>query len=106
MDVLDECAGFDWDDGNSGKNWDKHRVTDSECEELFFNDPCIVRRDSGHSHLEARYYALGRTDRGRCLFVVFTLRGKLVRVISARDMTRRELRIYQAYETEKGNSKI
>jgi uncharacterized protein len=106
MDVLGECEGFDWDPGNSAKNWKKHRVSDSECEELFFNEPLIVRRDSGHSQQEVRYYALGQTDRGRWLFVVFTLRGKLVRVISARDMTRTERRIYETHETEKDDSQI
>src|SRR5215472_638211 len=87
MDELRECEGFDWDAGNSDKNWTKHRVSDSECEEMFFNEPLVIRRDPRHSQPEVRYYALGQTDRDRCLFVVFTQRGKLVRAISARDMS-------------------
>jgi hypothetical protein len=106
MDVLRECTGFDWDAGNSDKNWERHRVADTECEELFFNEPLVVRRDSGHSQREVRYYALGQTDQGRCLFVVFTLRGTRVRVIPARDVNRKERRIYQAYETKKGDSQV
>jgi uncharacterized DUF497 family protein len=106
MDLLRECEGFDWNAGNSDKNWKKHRVNDSECEELFFNEPLVVRRDPRHSEREVRYYALGQTDRGRCLFVVFTVRGKLVRVISARDMTRTEHGIYETYETHKDDSQV
>lgn len=106
MDVLRECEGFDWDVGNSDKNWKNHRVSDSECEEVFFNEPLTVRRDPGHSQRGVRYYALGQTDPGRCLFVAFTVRGKLVRVISARDMTRTERRVYGTYETEKDDSQI
>src|ERR1019366_2152501 len=108
MNPLIECVGFDWDAGNSGKNWRGHRVSDSECEEVFFNRPIVVRRDREHSEEESRFYALGRTDRGRAMFVVFTVRGKLVRVISARDMTRKERRIYQTHEKteEKRNSGI
>jgi uncharacterized DUF497 family protein len=70
--------------------------------------PLIVRRDFEHSEGESRYYALGQTDRSRGLFVVFAIRGRLIRVISARDLTRKERRIYQAYEKteEKDRSEI
>lgn len=91
-------VGFDWDEGNSGKNWATHDVADFECEELFFNQPLIVRPDPEHSTREARFYALGVTDQSRPLFVAFTVRQNLIRIISARDMTRRERRIYEASE--------
>ena len=108
MDPLTECAGFDWEAGNSAKNWITHRVSDSECEEVFFNRPFLVRRDLQHSPEESRFYALGQTDRSCGLFVVFMIRGKLIRVISARDTTRKERRIYRTHEKteEKGNSEI
>jgi len=108
MHPLSECLGFDWDAGNCGKNWTTHRVSDSECEEVFFNRPFVVRRDLEHSRGEARFYALGQADRDRLLFVVFTIRGKLIRVISARDMTRKERRIYQIQEKneQEGYSEI
>jgi hypothetical protein len=108
MNPLTECVGFDWDAGNSGKNWTTHRVTDSECEEVFFNRPLVVRRDLEHSLEESRFYALGQTDRSRGLFVVFTIRGMLIRVISARDTTRKEQRIYRTHEKieEKDYSEI
>ncbi|MBI3971426.1 MAG: BrnT family toxin [Chloroflexi bacterium] len=94
MLILDEFEGFDWDEGNRGKNWERHRVSDVECEEVFFHEPLLVYPDEEHSDSEQRYYVLGRTDRGRCVFLVFTARGQRVRVISARDMTKRERREY------------
>lgn len=91
-DDLERCIGFEWDDGNQGKNWEKHRVSDGEAEELFFNDPLVAGVDVAHSQKEPRYFALGQTDDRRPLFVVFTIRKQLIRVISAREMTKRELR--------------
>ncbi len=93
-DRLKDSTGFEWDEGNVTKNWEKHDVSQSECEQVFFNKPLIIRRDSTHSETESRYFVLGRTDFGRLLFVVFTIREKLIRVISARDMTKREERRY------------
>jgi uncharacterized DUF497 family protein len=95
---LAECEGFQWDGGNSAKIWDRHRVMPSECEELFFNQPVIVGSDAPHSAGEERFYALGRSDSGRLMFVVFTIRGRLIRVISARDMSRKERKILSGHE--------
>jgi uncharacterized DUF497 family protein len=96
--IISNCEGFQWDEGNSDKNWYLHQVTnsecESECEEVFFNVPLIIASDPKHSTTEPRYYALGRTDTDRWLFVAFTVRNKLVRVISARDMNQRETRKY------------
>jgi uncharacterized DUF497 family protein len=92
--TLEQFTGFDWDTGNQGKNWEKHGVTDSECEQVFFNQPLFVFADTEHSEEEQRYYVLGRTDRRRRLFVVFTPRGDRIRVISAREMTKRERAFY------------
>jgi uncharacterized DUF497 family protein len=97
MNVLEElrsCIGFQWDEGNLVKNWDKHHVTDAECEDVFFNRPLLTTDDREHSAEERRLYALGTTDAGRHLFVAFTIRGPLIRVISARDMTRKEHAAY------------
>jgi uncharacterized DUF497 family protein len=95
-ELPDGCAAFDWDEGNLEKNWIKHRVSPFECEQIFFNQPLVVAGDEKHSQKEARYYALGRTDADRYLFVVFTLRGNLIRIISARDMNKKEKKIYGA----------
>ena len=89
------CDGFEWDEGNSEKNWIRHQVSKNECEEVFFNIPLIVADDQKHSDEEKRFYALGRTDRARFLFIVFTIRNNLLRVISARDMNLREERRYE-----------
>jgi hypothetical protein len=93
---LAECEGFEWDAGNAGKIWERHRVTPTECEELFFNQPLVVGEDQKHAEAEERLYALGQTDAGRLLFVAFTIRGTHIRVISARDMSRKERRVYRS----------
>ena len=95
-DDLEKCAGFDWDDGNKGKNWAKHDVTDTECEEIFFGDPLVAGADPKQSKRERRYYALGLTGGRRALFVAFTIRRNSIRVISGRDMTKAELRKYRS----------
>ena len=94
LDDLRHCTGFDWDDGNRGKNWPKHKVSDTETEEIFFSDPLVTGADLKHSGSESRFFALGQTGTGRLLFVVFTIRADLIRVISARDMTGKEIRRY------------
>jgi uncharacterized protein len=93
---LDRIAGFDWDDGNRRKSADKHDVSQAEAESVFFNDPLIVVEDAKHSGYEQRLNALGKTAQSRLLHITFTLRhnGTLVRVISARDMHRKERKIY------------
>jgi uncharacterized DUF497 family protein len=93
-DELAACTGFDWDAGNAGKNDAAHHVTDAEAEEVFFNRPLLIAPDLRHSVEESRIAALGKTARGRHLSIVFTLRGNLVRIISARDMSRKERRYY------------
>lgn len=92
------CTGFQWDAGNADKNWEAHGVSQAESEQVFFNRPVVVAPDVAHSDREPRYAALGRTTAGRRLSVVFTIRGTLVRVISSRDMGRRDRRLYAAVE--------
>jgi uncharacterized DUF497 family protein len=90
-----EGSEFDWDEGNAEKNWLRHRVSPAECEQVFFNRPLVVAEDVQHSDAEDRFFALGQSDAGRLLFVAYVLRGDKVRVISARDMTRREQKEYE-----------
>ena len=92
--LLLNCEGFDWDEGNSEKNWILHQVARSECEQAFFNEPLIVADDTKHSQIEKRWFVLGKTDTKRLLFMVFTIRNKLIRIISARDMNKREKEVY------------
>ena len=82
---LPEFKGFDWDEGNADKNWESPKVSPREAEQVFFNRPLIVADDVKHSGTERRYFVLGQTDHKRTLFVAFTLRGDLIRVISACD---------------------
>jgi len=100
LDPLTNCAGFEWDEGNLHKNWERRRVTAEEAEDVFFHEPLVVGGDVRHSKGEKRYYALGRTSVGRRLFVAFTIRGDLIRVISVRDMNRNEGKIYAKHEEE------
>ena len=89
---LERIVGFQWDDGNRRKSVDKHDVSQAEAEQAFFNDPLLLLPDPAHSVSEPRFHALGVTDQGRRLHVTFTLRDDetLIRVISARDMHRKE----------------
>lgn len=95
-DLLLECSGFEWDQANAVKNWTRHHVTPSECEQIFFNESLLIEDDPDHSLTENRFYALGRTDGGRLLFAVFTIRNKMIRIISARDMNRKERKVFLA----------
>jgi len=88
------CTGFQWDDGNSEKNWISHQVAKSECEQIFFNQPLVIGNDEKHSKTEKRYYVLGQTDSDRQLYIVCTVRQNLIRVISARDMSKKEREVY------------
>ena len=93
--ILANCTGFEWDQGNITKNWDKHDVSTGECEQIFFNKPLIVKRDRRHSEFENRYFVLGRTNINRLLFAVFTVRNEKIRIISVRDMTPLEIERYE-----------
>ncbi len=94
-DILSFAEDFEWDEGNIKKNWERHRVSHIECEEIFFNRPIIVKKDEPHSTSEDRYFILGKTDAGRLLFIVFTLRSNKIRIILARAMNRKERKIYE-----------
>jgi uncharacterized DUF497 family protein len=89
-------TGFDWDKGNARKN-EKHGVSMAEAEQVFFNAPLLVLADSKHSSEELRFHALGKADTLRLLHITFTLRRgeEKIRVISARDMHRKERVIYE-----------
>ena len=94
-----KITGFDWDNGNLRKNQKKHGVSTFESEQIFFNEPLLVLDDSKHCQAETRYHALGKTDTGRLLHITFTLRSEntlmLIRVISARDMHKKERTVYE-----------
>ncbi|MGD9262059.1 MAG: BrnT family toxin [Desulfobacterales bacterium] len=97
-DEFDQFTGFQWDEGNTNKNLYKHNVENWECEQIYFNEPLIILDDLKHSYAEKRWAAFGKTDAGRRLTVIFTKRDSLIRVISARDMKRKERMFYEKNE--------
>jgi len=92
---FSRAIGFDWDDWNAPKIWEKHLVSQAECEQVFFNEPIVAGEDIQHSDQEQRFFVLGVTDQDRELFLVFTLREDRIRVITARDMSKKERRVYR-----------
>jgi uncharacterized DUF497 family protein len=92
---LEQFTGFQWDEGNIDKNLLKHQIQNWKCEQIFFNEPLIILDDPKHSLPEKRWAAFGQTDAGRLLTIIFTKREKLLRVISARDMNRKEKKFYE-----------
>jgi uncharacterized DUF497 family protein len=95
---LREAVGFDWDDGNVEKNWTKHAVRFTECEEVFYHAPLVAPAPARRGPGEERFVARGETALGRLLSIIFTFRGDRVRVISARDMSRKERLEYSQRE--------
>jgi len=95
---MTSCTGFQWDEWNVLKNREKQRVSALECEQVVFNRPLFAAADGGHADLESRVFLLGQTDTGRRLFIVFTRHNKLIRVIAARPMSRKERRKYESHE--------
>ena len=94
--ILKDCTSFQWDSGNLDKNRKKHGVSRFECEQIFFNEPLLIHEDIKHSQEEKRLPALGKTDAGRMIFAIFTLRHHLIRIISARDMSKKERKFYES----------
>lgn len=94
--TVPDFEGFDWTGGNAEKNWAVHQVSPLEAEQVFFNSPLLAGEDDTHSQHEKRFFALGQTDEGRELFIAFTIRGNKLRVVSARDMSRKERKAYRS----------
>ena len=95
MTVWQEPIQFQWDAGNREKNWVKHRVTNGEAEEAFFDPHKRLLGPTLHGERETRHVLIGHTTGQRLLCVVFTIRGHTVRVISARNAHRRERSFYE-----------
>jgi len=99
VEIIDlssiKLSSFDWDKGNLNKNWKKHKITNEETEQIFFNEPLKVFEDFKHSGIEKRLVAYGKTDEGRSLTVIFTLRQGRIRVISARNQSKKERKHYE-----------
>ena len=92
---LPKILAFEWDEGNLDKNYEKHGISAKETEEVFVSEELFVLPDKKHSRTEKRHIALGKTQEGKRLFVIFTLRGKKVRIVSARKMHKKEVEKYE-----------
>jgi len=92
---LPKPIAFEWDKWNIDKNWRKHKVSQKECEEIFFNKLLKIFPDEKHSKSEARFLALGRTKKERKLTIIFTIRESKIRTISARDQNKKEKEKYE-----------
>lgn len=92
---IAKIDGFQWDTGNKDKNWLKHHVIFTEAEQIFFNQPLIIQGDAKHSSEETRLLALGQTNHNRHLAIIFTIRHQCIRVISARNMSKKERETYE-----------
>lgn len=86
---------FQWDSGNDSKNWTKHGVTKQEAEEVFFDREKKIAKDAIHSSKEQRFVLIGKTKEKRSLYIVFTIRNDILRVISARDLNKKEYRLLE-----------
>jgi len=93
--AIREPISFEWDNGNADKNYRKHSVTNQEAEQIFVNEKPVYFKDTKHSFNEARFGAYGKTNEGRQLTVIFTNRKGNIRIITARDMSKKERRIYE-----------
>ena len=93
--ILSKVVAFEWDKGNIDKNLKKHNVSNQEAEEVFFNKPIVFSEDKKHSTTEKRYMIWGKTNRNRLLTIFFTIRNNRIRVISTRDMHKKERSEYE-----------
>ena len=95
MKLFPKPIQFEWNQGNINKNFRQHKITDTECEEAFFDDKRKILKDILHSGKESRYILLGKTKTERLLFTIFTVRGQKVRIISSRDINKKERKLYE-----------
>ena len=95
MVIIPEPISFEWDSGNIDKNFKRHNVSCQETEEVFVNQPLIVVEDKKHSTVEKRYQALGKSGKNRLLFISFTVRKQKIRIISIRNMDKKEKNEYK-----------
>jgi uncharacterized protein len=86
---------FDWDENKAASNLFKHGVSFDEAKTVF-DDPLYVDfYDPAHSDDEERYLIVGESNQRRLLIVSYTERVRLIRLISAREVTRTEREVYE-----------
>lgn len=92
---LGKVVKFEWDESNGRKNWLKHKVLIEETEDVFYDRRRLLLEDIKHSEKEKRFILIGKTDKGRMLFAVFTIRDEKIRIVSSRDTNRKEEDLYE-----------
>jgi len=86
---------FEWDPSKASSNERKHRVAFTEATTVFGDPFAYTFNDPDHGGSESRFVTLGLSDRRRLLIVVHAERGGRLRIISAREATRNERKIYE-----------
>ncbi len=94
MSIFQNVDGFMWDSANQEKIWLKHKISTQEAEQPFFN-LYLTETDTRHSQKEERFRLLGVTNLGKILLIVFTVRNKKIRIISARTASKKEKQSYE-----------
>ncbi|OGG12689.1 hypothetical protein A3D77_04195 [Candidatus Gottesmanbacteria bacterium RIFCSPHIGHO2_02_FULL_39_11] len=94
IDTLSGVVEFDWNEANI-THITNHNVTPEEAEEIFSDKNNVLIEDIKHSQLERRLLIIGKTQKGRILYQIFTRRGNKIRVISSRDINRKEIKLYE-----------
>ena len=87
---------FDWDPNKAQANLWKHRISFEEAVTVFGDPNLIFTLDLEHSYGEEREWAIGETENGNILVVVFTMRKDDIRIISARPATQKEINRYES----------
>jgi hypothetical protein len=95
MITFEEPDEFEWDAGNQDKNWQKHQVSCEEAEQAFTDEKRKIFTDKLHFNGEERFRVVGKTEGARLLFIVFTVRKSKIRIISVRDINRKERNLYE-----------
>ncbi len=90
---------FEWHEEKAIQNIAKHGVSFDEAATVFRDDFSLTIYDESHSIMEERYIDIGRSISNRVLVVVYTERDDYIRIISARQATTTERRIYEQRDT-------
>ncbi len=94
INALKGVVGFDWNEANI-EHIAEHDVTPIEAEEVFSDEENVLDEDIAHSVVEKRFLIIGKTEKGRLLYQIFTRRGDNIRVISSRDINKKEVHFYE-----------
>ncbi|MBI3649801.1 MAG: BrnT family toxin [Acidobacteria bacterium] len=84
-----------WDKDKAAHNLAKHGISFEEAQTVFEDDLFVVFADEDHSVEERRFVILGQSHKGRLLVVAYAERSRTTRIISARQATGQERKVYE-----------